>query len=161
MADHHRHRLVQHLNLEHGFFLGLDQGSARVGEGFGVGLDLFDHQATQSGGAGQDVFQPLAFVAQPRQFLLDLDGFEPRQLAQPNVQDVFGLPLRQRKTRHQGGLGLVRLADDGDYLVNIKQHQLPPLKDVDAVQHLVEPVARAPLDGGLAEFDPLQQHLAQ
>ena len=161
LADHHCDRLVGHLDLKHSFFLGLNQSATRIGKGFGVGLNLFDHQAAQSHRAGQNVFQSLAFFTQPGQLLFDLDGFEPRQLAQADVQNVFGLALGQAKSRHECGLGLIRLANDGDYLVNVEQHQLPPLQDVNTVQHLAEPMAGTPLDGALAEFDPLQQHLAQ
>ena len=42
-----------------------------------------------------------------------------------------------------------------DHLVDVEQHQLPALEDVDAIRHLAEPMPRAPLDRGLAEADPL------
>ena len=61
----------------------------------------------------------------------------------------------------QRRLRLVGLADDADHLVDVQQHQLPAFEDVDAVRTLLQPVLRAPLHGGLAELDPLGQHLAQ
>ena len=60
-----------------------------------------------------------------------------------------------------GRLGFIGLADDGNHLVNIEQHQRPALQNMDALQHLVQPVLRAPLDGGLAKGNPLGEHLAQ
>ena len=81
--------------------LGLDQRAARVGEGLGVGLDLLDHQAAQRGRAAQDVFELLLLFAQVLELLLDLDGFQPRQLAQADFEDVLGLPLAQVEARDQ------------------------------------------------------------
>ena len=71
------------------------------------------------------------------------------------------MALGQVKARHQGRAWLVRLADDGNHLVNIEQNNLPPLKDMNPVQHLAQTVARAPLNGGVPERYPLLQHLAQ
>jgi hypothetical protein len=127
----------------------------------GVGLDLFDHQAAQRAGAAQDVFQLALLVAQLGQLLLDLDGLQPRQLAQADFEDVFGLAVAQVEARDQRRLGLVAVADDGNHLVDVEQHQLPAFEDVDAVQHLVAGGAAAARDGLLAEGDPLHQHLAQ
>ena len=103
----------------------------------------------------------LLLFAQLLELLLDLDRLQPRQLAQPDFQDVLGLAVAQLEARDQRGLGLVAAADDGDHFVDVQQHQLPALEDVDAVEHLAQPVLRAPLDRGLAELDPFQQHLAQ
>ena len=93
--------------------------------------------------------------------MLDLDGFQPGELAQADFQNVFGLALAELEALDQRGLGLFGLADDGDHFVDVEQHQLPAFEDVDARQHFVEPVLRAPLDGGLPERDPLTEHLPQ
>ena len=50
----------------------------------------------------------LLFGAQFRQLLLDLDGFQPRQLAQADFEDVLGLALERREAPIRR-LGLVRL----------------------------------------------------
>ena len=63
------------------------------------------------------------------------------------------------KTRDQRRLGLIGLADDGNHLVNIEQHQRPALQNMDTVQNLVQPVPGPPLDSGLAERNPLGEHL--
>ena len=158
---HHRHRLVHHLDLGHGLLLGLDQRAALIAKGLGVGLDLFDHQAAQAGRVGQNVFQLALLLAQLFEFLLDLDRLQPRQLAQADFQNVLGLPVAQIEARDQRGLGLVAGADDGNHFVNIEQHDLPPFENVNAVQHLVQPVLRTAGDGRLAEGNPLLQHLPQ
>lgn len=159
--NHHGDGFIDHLDLGHGFFLGLDQRAARVGKGFGVGFDLLDHEPAQARRLRQDVFEAGLLRAQLREFLLDLDRLQPRELAQADFEDVLGLPLAQVKACHQRRLGLVARADDGDHLVDVQQHDLPPFEDVDAVEHLGQAVARAPRDGVLAEADPLLQHLAQ
>ena len=152
---------VEHLDFGHRLLLGLDQGAARVGEGFGVGLDLAHHEAAQRRGRGEDVVEPRALLAQFGKLLLDADGFEPGELAQADFQDVLGLAIAEAEARDQRGLGLVAGADDGDDLVHVEQHRLPPFEDVDAVEHLGQPVAGAPLDGGVAKRDPLRQQLPQ
>ena len=161
LADHHRHRLVHHAHLGHHALLVLNQRAALVAKGLGIGLDLLDHQAPQTGGAAQNVFQPLLLGTQVLEFLLDLDRFQPRQLAQSDFENVLGLPVRQVERLHQRRLGLVALADDADHLVDVQQHDLPAFEDVDAVQHLVQTMLAAPRDGALAEGDPLLQHRAQ
>ena len=161
LAHHHRHGLVHHLDFEHHFFLGLDQSAARISEGLGVGLDFFHHQAAQRRRAAQNFFQPVLLLTQTGQFLLDLDGLQTSQLAQADFKNVLSLPLRQIEACDQGRLGFVGLADDGDHLVDVEQHQRPALQDVDAVQHLVQAVPRAPLDGGVPERNPFGEHLAQ
>ena len=158
---HHRHRLVDHLHFGHRFLLGLDQRAAGVGEQLGVGLDLPDHQTPQRYRAAEDFVELLALFAQFLELLLDPDRLQPRQLPQPDVQDVFGLPLAQLEARDQRQLGLVALADDRDHCVDVQQHQLSAFEDVHAVQHLGQPVLRAALDRDLAKLDPLAQHQAQ
>ena len=81
------------LHFGHGLLLGLDQRAARVGELLGVRLDLLDHQPAQRRRAAQDLFQLLLLLAQLLQLLLDLDRLQPRQLAQPDFEDVLGLPV--------------------------------------------------------------------
>ncbi len=161
LRNDHRHGLIDHLHLGRGALVGLDERAARVRELLRVRLDLLDHQAAQRCGVGKDVLELALLLAQFLEFLLDLDGLEPRELAQADFQDVLGLPLRQVEARHQRGPGLVARADDGDHLVDVEQHGLPPLEDVDAVQHLGEAVLAAPRDGLLAEGDPFLQHAPQ
>ena len=93
--------------------------------------------------------------------MLDLDRLQPGQLAQTDIQDVFGLALGQRKPGDQRLFGLICPADDGDHLVDIEQDKLAPLQDVGAVQHPLQAVSGAALDRLLAELSPLHQHLAQ
>ena len=50
-------------------------------------------RAPQGGRAAQDLLQLLAVLAQGLELLLDLDGLQPGQLAQANLQNVFGLAV--------------------------------------------------------------------
>ena len=140
VADHHGHRLVNHFDFKHSFFVGLNQSAARVGKDFGVGFNFFDHKAAQRRGVAQNFFELALLFAQAAELLLDLDRFKPGELAQADFQNVFGLPLAELEALDQRSLGLFGLADDGNDLVNIEQHQLPAFQNVDARQHLVEPV---------------------
>ena len=140
LADNDGDRLIHHLDLQHSLLLALNQRSARVCEGLGIGLDFFDHEAAQGGGAAQQFFEFFLVFQQLFQLLLDLDGLQPRQLPQANVQDVIGLNLRQLEARNQRFFGLISLTDDGNHLVDIEQHNLAALQNVNARQHLVQPV---------------------
>ena len=159
LRDDDRDRLVDDLDLGHGALFGLDEGAALVAELLGIGLDLFDHGAAQHAGVAQDLFELGLLTTQLGQLLLDLDGFQPGQLAQADVKDVVGLALRELESLDQRGLGLVALADDADDLVDVEQHQLPAFEDVDAVEHLGQAVLGAAGDGLHAEADPLAQNL--
>ena len=139
-AHHHGHRLVQYLDLQHGFFLCLDQGASRVGKLLGVRFNFLDEQAPQRRRVAEDFFQPKLLVLERFQLLLNFDGFKPGQLAQADFQNVLGLSVAQLEPLDQRRLRLVRLPDDGDHLVDVEQHQLPPFQNMDAVQHLVQPM---------------------
>jgi hypothetical protein len=62
-------------------------------------LDLAHHQAAQAGRAAQDVVELFLLVAQLLELLLDLDRLQPRQLAQADLEDVFGLALADSAKR--------------------------------------------------------------
>ena len=160
-TNHHGHGLIHYLDLQHRFFLALDQGTSGISKGFGVGFNLAHHEAAQGGRATQNLFQLFLLTAQFCQFLFDLDGFQPRQLAQANVQNVIGLPFTQVKTGDQRGFRFITLADDGNHFVDVQQHQLAAFENVNAVQHLGQPMAGAPLNRMLAKADPFSEHLAQ
>ena len=160
-AHHHRDRLVEHLHFGDRALVGLDQRAPLVAVLLRVGLDLADHRALQRGRAAEDVLQLALLGAQLLQLLLDPDRLQPRQLAQPDLEDVLGLPVAQLEALDERGLGLFGVADDADHLVDVQQHELPAFEDVDAVEHLAEPVAGAPLHRLHAEVGPLDEHLAQ
>ena len=77
------------------FFLGLDEGAARVGKGLWrlPSISRTIRRRKRIGWTAQDFFELFLLVAQGGQLLFDLDGLEPGQLAQADFQDVFGLPL--------------------------------------------------------------------
>ena len=82
--EHHGHWLVHHFDFGHGFFLFLNERAAWVGKGFGVGFNFFHHQSAQRRWVAHDVFELGLFVAQLFELLLNLDGFQTRQLTQAN-----------------------------------------------------------------------------
>ena len=114
-------------------WISVRRASAKVLASASISLTI---RRLQAAGVAQDVFELALFFAQFLEFLLDLDGLEPRELAQADFKDVLGLPVAEFEALDQRGLGLVAVADDADHLVDVEQHQLPAFEDVDAVQHL-------------------------
>jgi hypothetical protein len=51
--------------------------------------------ALQRRRAGQDLFELGLHRSRSFQLLLDLDGLQPRQLTQPDFEDVFGLAITE------------------------------------------------------------------
>src|SRR5690606_4292168 len=125
------------------------------------GLDLADHRALEDRRAVEQLLQLLLLGAKLRQFLLDANRLEPGELAQPDLEDVLGLPVRQRKSFDERGLGLVGFADDADHFVDIEQHQLPAFEDVDPVLDLAEAMPATTGYGREAELAPFDQDLGQ
>ena len=99
--------------------------------------------------------------AQLFELLLNLDGFQTRQLTQANFKNVFSLAFAELKAIHQGLLGLIALANDGNHLVDVEQHQLTTFQNMDTVHHLAQAMLGAANNGLLTERDPLRNHLAQ
>ena len=161
LGEDHRDRFVRHRLRHHRTAGLLDERATLVAKLLGIGLDFLDDQLLHRRIIGEQVFEFLLFVPQFLQFLLDLDAFEPRQLAQADFQDVLGLPLGELESLHQCGLRLVGLADDADHLVDVQVDKHPPFEDVDAVVHLAKAMPGAPRDGVEAEIHPFAQHLAQ
>ena len=83
-GDNNGDGLVDHFDFGYRFFLFLNQRATGVGKGLGVRLNFFDDQAAQSGGVAYDLFELGFFFAEFFEFLLDLDRFQARQLAQAN-----------------------------------------------------------------------------
>ncbi len=129
---------IDHLDLGHGALLGLNEGAAVVAELFGVGLDLADDPPGHGFFVGEQFLQFGSFSALGGEFLVDADGFQPRELAQPHVEDVVGLQLGEIEARHQRRPGIVAVADGLDHLVEIEQHLLPTFEDMDARVHLFQ-----------------------
>ena len=71
----------------------LDHGAALVAEALGVLAHLGGGELASLGGRAQQLLQRRASFLSVGQLLLDLDAFEPRQLAQPDLEDVLGLAL--------------------------------------------------------------------
>ena len=154
-------RLFHLTGLDGGLLGSLDERAAVVAVGLDVGLDLLDDGLLQRGLAAQQALQLLALVKELLQLLLDTDGLQACQLAQADLQDVLGLALGQPEGLHQRGLGLIRFTNDADDLVDVEQHQLPALKDMDAVLDLAQAVGAAPANGMQPEVDPFLQDLGE
>ena len=52
------------------------------------------------------------------ELVLDLDTLEARQLPQADFQNIVGLNCGESERGDQVGLGIVRLANDADHLVD-------------------------------------------
>src|SRR5262249_2851557 len=157
--DDDRQRLVDHLALEYRAVRLLDLRAARVPVLLGVGADLLRDELLHLRPAAEQAFQLPALALQLLQLGFDLDAFEPRELAQPDFQDVFRLRLGELELLHQIGLGLVGVADDLDHPVDVEQDDDPPLEDVYALLDLPQAVLQPARHRGDAELDPLADEL--
>ena len=71
--------------------IGFDQRAAVVAVFFRIGFDFGGDAGAQGFFRVEQVIQALGFFTQLGQFFADLDAFQPRQLAQADFEDVFGL----------------------------------------------------------------------
>src|SRR5437763_249097 len=92
---------------------------------------------------------------------LDLDLFELAQIAQPHVENGFGLHVRELETLHQYRLRLVLLADDFDHLVDIQIRDEVAAEDFEAVLDRGEAMPRTALQHVPAVVDPFAQRLGE
>ena len=161
LRHHHCDGFVHHFHFGHGLLLFLNECAAGIGKCFGILLNLFDHQAFERCRIGQNFFELSLLCAQLFELLLNLDGFQTRQLTQANFKNVFSLALAKLKAVHQGLLRLITLANDGNHLVDVEQHQLTAFQNMDTVHHLAQAMLGAANNGLLTECDPLRNHLAQ
>ena len=155
--DDDRERLVDHLALERRAPRFFDHGAALVAVFLRVVPDLFRDELFHLGVAAEQRLQLLALDLELFQLGLDLDAFQARELAQPDLEDVLGLDVGQLEALHQLGLGLVRLADDLDHLVDVQEDDVAAFEDVDAPLDLREPEFRAPRDRRDAELRPTRR----
>ena len=103
------------------------------------GFGFFGRRLQQRLGT-QRLFQRVALGGQFRLFAADLHLLQFREVAQLQLQDGLGLLVAQPEARHQGRLGLVLVADDRDHLVDVEEGDQQAVEDVQAAQHLVQPV---------------------
>src|SRR6185436_156490 len=91
LRDDDGQRLVDHLALE-GRTLGrLDLRAARIAVGLRVVADLAGNELLHRLLGAEQTLQALALILQLLQLGLDLDALEPRELSQPDLEDVLGL----------------------------------------------------------------------
>jgi len=89
----HRHRLVEHFDLDHGAFGRLDPGAPRVAILANVFFEFLADLLAQRRLRIQQFGERRTFLAKFGQLLLHLQGLEPGQLAQTQLQDVVRLPF--------------------------------------------------------------------
>src|SRR3546814_8200476 len=80
---------------------------------------LFPYTPLFRAAEGRD--QLVALGGQLGLLAADLHFLEPRELAQPGLEDVVGLLLAELEALHEDGLGLVLAADDADHLVEVEE----------------------------------------
>ena len=161
LGQHHRHRLAG----QHGILrqrLGrqpLHQRRApRVAIGIGVFLQLLANQGLQAARRRQYPLQPATLCVKALPFLLNGDFFQPCQSTQPQVQNGVRLRFAKVEARHQGGFGIVLVADDLDDLIDVKVDNQQPFQNVQALQHAVQAMLQTAAHRLGAELQPLLQH---
>ncbi|GBD11880.1 hypothetical protein HRbin23_01560 [bacterium HR23] len=139
-----------HLGVGHQFLpgefsglLGQDEGLAGVAVFFLQFQGLPAHLRQHLLGVGQKGLQALYLLAQSLVFLLQFPAVQGCQTAQLHVQDGLGLRLGKAEALHQalaGGVGVGRLADDGDNLVQELEGDAQALQDVGTLSGLPQVV---------------------
>ena len=87
------------------------------------------------------------------------NAFQPRQLSQPNFENVVGLSFGKGETRHQRRFRFIRFADDADHLVDMEEDDVPPFENVNTVQRLGEAEVAAPTHRSQAEAAPFAEQV--
>ena len=167
-ADH-RHRFA----LDHGFERDLldigrvveRRASRAAGSGLAERLADFlelvrDPRPLQVLG-GQQRGDPRALGDQRVALGAQLHLLEPAQVAQPQVQDRFGLHVRERELRDQHGLRLVLVADDLDHPVEIEERDDVPVENLQPRVDFAQPELRPPDQNLAPMIQKRPQHLAQ
>src|SRR5207248_1388184 len=120
---------------------------ARIRELRCRGLDLRYDKRRERLAVGQDMLQSFAFRLECLELILDLDTLEPRQLPQADFQNIVGLNGGESERGDEVGLGIVRLANDADHLVDRQQRLLPAFQNMNSVVDFAETVLGASGDG--------------
>src|SRR5699024_2373218 len=112
----------------------------------------------------QNLVKSLDLAAQVVPFGLEVDLRELRQTAQPQLEDVLRLHLREVEDLHQPGpcrLGVVAAAHDLDDLVDVDDRQQQPLHQVQACPTPAQPVLGAATHHLQSVVDEHLQHLLE
>ena len=143
------------------FFDDGDLRSARVAVLLRIGFDLLLHKRFRAGFGSQHLFDLRGLRLQLFTFGVQLLFFEPRQLAQPQIENRARLFVREIVGGHQHGLGLVFVAHDADDVVEMQVGGEQPLDEVQPAADSFQPVFEAAAHGGDAEAQPFGQKLGQ
>ena len=120
-----------------------------------LAVDLLDleqllaDQRVDPGGVAEDRAELRDPLLQVAELVLDPLALEPRERAEPEVEDRLRLLLRELEARHQRGarlVGVVRGADQRDHLVEVVERDQVALQDVGALLGLPQLVLRPPRD---------------
>ncbi len=119
--------------------------------------NLGGDELLQSRLALQQRLELLALGGELLLLLADLHLLELREMAQPGIENLLGLLVRELEALHQHRLRLVLAADDADHLVEIEIDDEQAFEDVQPPADLVQAVLQAPRDGGDAELEPFRE----
>ena len=161
--EDHGHRFVDHgQDVGDRDALGLlDEGAASVAEFLCVFAYFGRGELAALRGRTEQAFERSTFLLQLRSLALDLDAFQPRELAQPYLEDVLGLALGEAERLDELGLRLVGVADHLDHFVDGEEGDHPAFEDVNPLGHFVEAMAQPALDHHEAEGRPFGDHLRE
>ncbi len=110
-----------------------DSGPSRIAIGVGIFEDLFLDQCLEPRRTVECLLQRIAFRAQFFLLATNFHFLELREVAQPQVQDRFGLPVGQAEGLHQHRLRFVFVANDRNDLVDVQVRGKQAIEDVQAI----------------------------
>src|SRR5690606_17562317 len=140
---------------------GFNQRAPIIAVLLGIGFNLFDDQTLERRGVIQQLLQFLLLIPLLGQLFLDLEAFQPGQLTQAHLKDVFSLTFRQVKAFHQCLTRLVGFAYGLDHLIDIQVDHHSSFEDMNAVGDFIQSESGAPRYRLGAEAEPLGKDAPQ
>ena len=139
----------------------LDDGAPVVAEALGVFAQLLRRELAPLRRRAEEALERRGFLAQLVELLLDANPLEARELAEPDLQDVVGLALREPELLHELVPGLVGLADEADHFLDAREDDEAPFEDVDALGDFVRAKPQPSLEHDEPELRPFGDRLGE
>jgi hypothetical protein len=115
------------------------------------GFELLGHFRPLAAVRAQQLDELFAFLGELLVLAADFHFLQLAQGTQAEIEDRFGLYIRETERLHQNRLRLILVPDDADHLVDVKEGDQIAVEQVqtllDLVEAVLEPGAR-PLRGG-------------
>ena len=138
-----------------------DLGTAFVTVSFCVLEDFLLEERLEPRRALQCLLQQVALFIKFVLLAADLHLLELGEIAQPQIEDGFGLEIREFEALHQHWFRFVLGADDLYDLIDVEVGDKQSVQDVQSIGDNLQTMLQAPLHGLAPELEPLLQHIQE